>query len=139
MKSSNTAVGVDTAKRVFQLCWVEMETGEIEELRLTRARFLEHFANRAPCVVAMEACGRAQHWSRRPSRRGDRYLRTLLIHGARTALSNGKAPPEWALRLAARRPANVATVALANKMARIIWALLAHERDYRPDYGARPA
>ena len=341
MKSSKTVVGVDTAKRVFQLYWVEMETGEIEELRLTRARFLEHFANRVPCVVAMEACGGAQHWARRLralghevrllpaqmvrpfvggnksdahdaraiwtaagqpgiatvaikseeqqailalhrmrqqlvkfrtaqsnglrglvgeygevmargraglrrgmpgalerlserlpamvvdtlreqwarldrldeeiegierrlaqwhrhnaasrriaaipgvgvltataavaamgdpasfrsgrqfaawlglvprhrgsggrvrtlgiSKRGDRYLRTLLIHGARTALSNSKTPPEWALRLAERRPANVATVALANKMARTIWALLAHERDYRPNDGARPA
>ena len=73
------------------------------------------------------------------SKRGDRYLRTLLIHGARTALSNSKVPPEWALRLAERRPANVATVALANKMARTIWALLAHERDYRADYISRPA
>ena len=340
MQTSKTVVGVDTAKRVFQLYWVEMETGEIKELRLTRARFLEHFANRAPCVVALEACGGAQHWARRLqalatspsaagadgpafvggnksdahdaraiwtaagqpgiktvavkseeqqailalhrmrqqlvkfrtaqsnglrgllgeygevmargraglrrgmpgalerlserlpamvldtlreqwarldrldeeideierrlaqwhrhnpasrriaeipgvgmltatatvaamgdpasfrsgrefaawlglvprhrgtggrvrtlgiSKRGDRYLRTLLIHGARTALSNSKAPPEWALRLAERRPANVATVALANKMARTIWALLAHERDYRADYVSRPA
>ena len=65
MQTSKTVVGVDTAKRVFQLYWVEMETGEIKELRLTRARFLEHFANRARCVVAMEACGGAQHWSRR--------------------------------------------------------------------------
>ena len=39
-----------------------------------------------------------------------------------------------ALRLAERRPVNVATVALANKMARTIWALLAHERDYQADY-----
>ena len=73
------------------------------------------------------------------SKRGDRYLRTLLIHGARTALGNSKAPPEWALRLAERRPVNVATVALANKMARTIWALLAHERDYQADYVSRPA
>ena len=341
MQTSRTVVGVDTAKRVFQLYWVEPETGEIEELRLTRARFLEHFANRAPCVVALEACGGAQHWARRLralghavrllpaqmvrpfvggnksdaadaraiwiaaqqpgiktvaikseeqqailalhrmrqqlvkvrtaqinglrgllaeygevmaqgraglrrgmpaalerlserlpamvvdtlreqwariaaldeeigaierrlalwhrhnaasrriaaipgvglltataavaamgdpasfrsgrefaawlglvprhrgtggrvrtlgiSKRGDRYLRTLLIHGARTALSNSKAPPEWALRLAERRPVNVATVALANKMARTIWALLAHERDYQADHVSRPA
>ena len=50
-------VGVDTAKRVFQLYWVDNQTGEIMELKLTRAKFLEHFANRAPCLVAMEACG----------------------------------------------------------------------------------
>ena len=35
------------------------------DLRLSRAKFLEHFANRAACVVGMEACGGAQHWARR--------------------------------------------------------------------------
>ena len=65
MKTNRTVVGVDTGKRVFQLHWVDMETGEIVELRLMRAKFLEHFANRAPCLVAMEACGGSQHWARR--------------------------------------------------------------------------
>ena len=65
MKTSRTVVGVDTAKRVFQLHWVDMETGEIVDLKLTRAKFLEHFANRVPCLVAMEACGGTQHWARR--------------------------------------------------------------------------
>ena len=64
MESSRTVVGVDIAKRVFQLHWVETETGELMKLRLTRAKFLEHFANRAPCLVGMEACGGAQHWAR---------------------------------------------------------------------------
>ena len=73
------------------------------------------------------------------SKRGDRYLRTLLIHGARSVLSNSKAPPEWALRLAERRPANVAAVALANKMARTIWALLAHDRVYQANFVSQPA
>ncbi len=65
MKTNRTVVGVDTAKRVFQLHWIDMETGEIVDLKLTRAKFLEHFANRAPCLVAMEACGGTQHWARR--------------------------------------------------------------------------
>ena len=65
MKTIRTVVGVDTAKRVFQLHWVDMETGEIVDLKLTRAKFLDHFAGRAPCVVAMEACGGSQHWARR--------------------------------------------------------------------------
>ena len=47
MQANRTVVGVDTAKRVFQLHWVEMETGEMVDLRLTRAKFLEHFANRS--------------------------------------------------------------------------------------------
>ena len=65
MKTSRTVVGVDTAKRVFQLYWVDMETGEIMGLKLTWAKFLEHFANRAPCLIGMEACGGSQHWARR--------------------------------------------------------------------------
>ena len=341
MKCNKTVVGVDTAKRVFQLYWVDMETGEIVDLRLSRAKFLEHFVNRAPCLVAMEACGGSQHWARRLlalghqvrllpakmvrpfvggnksdahdarviwtavqqpgvktvaikseeqqailalhrmrqqlvkfrtaqinglrgllaeygevmpqgragivrgiaaalervserlpamvvetlreqwarvirldeeigemerrlalwhknnaasrriaaipgvgvlsataavaamgdpgafksgrefaawlglvprhigtggrvrmlgiSKRGDSYLRTLLIHGARSVLTNAKAPPDWALRLAERRPANVVTVALANKMVRTIWALLAHDRAYQRNFVSPPA
>ena len=341
MKTNRTVVGVDTAKRVFQLHWIDMETGEIVDLKLTRAKFLEHFANRVPCVVAMEACGGSQHWARRLrelghevrllpakavrpfvsgnkndahdaqaiwtaaqqpgvrtvavkseeqqailalhrmrqqlvkfrtaqinglrgllseygevmpqgragmrrgmaealgrvserlppmvvdtlreqwarvarldeeigeierriaqwhrgnddsrriaqipgvgvltatavvaamgdpaafrsgrefaawlglvprhegsggrvrmlgiSKRGDKYLRTLLIHGARSVLTTSKTPPEWALRLAERRPPNVVTVALANKTARTIWALLAHDRAYRADFVSQPA
>ena len=65
MTIGRTVVGVDTAKRVFQLHWVDLETGEIVDLKLTRARFLEHFANRVPCLIAMEACGGSQHWARR--------------------------------------------------------------------------
>ena len=65
MKAIRTVVGVDTAKRVFQLHWVELETGELVDLRLSRAKFLEHFVNRAACVVGMEACGGSQHWARR--------------------------------------------------------------------------
>ena len=73
------------------------------------------------------------------SKRGDTYLRTLLIHGARTVLNKAKAPPVWALRLAERRPANVVVVALANKTARTIWALLAHDRTYQPTFVSQAA
>ena len=65
MKNSRTVVGVDTAKRVFQLHWVDLETGEMVDMRLSRGKFLEHFANRAPCLVGLEACGGSQHWARR--------------------------------------------------------------------------
>ena len=335
-------VGVDIAKRVFQLHWVEPETGEIVALQLKRERFLEHFANRANCLIGMEACGGSQHWARalqklghevkllsgrmvKPfvgggnkndaadaraiwtavqqpgikavavkseeqqavlalhrmreqlvkfrtaqinglrgllieygevmpqgragikrdvpgalgrladrlpamvietlreqyarlgelderinqierrlrqwqgedlaarriaaipgvgllsataavatmgdakafksgrefaawlglvprhsgtggrvrllgiSKRGDKYLRTLLIHGARAVLTHSKAPPQWLTELVKRRPKNVAVVAMANKMARTIWALTAHERAYQSGYVSRPA
>ncbi len=57
-------VGVDIAKRVFQLHWVQPETGEIVALQLKRERFLEHFANRSNCLIGMEACGGSHHWAR---------------------------------------------------------------------------
>lgn len=71
------------------------------------------------------------------SKRGDTYLRTLLIHGARavTRFAEKKAEPDgWLRKLMARRNKNVAAVALANKNARIVWALLAKDRMFRPDY-----
>jgi transposase len=74
------------------------------------------------------------------SKRGDTYLRTLLIHGARSVLFHTKQPGEWLEQLTKRRPINVAAVALANKMARIIWAVLAHDRPYSKDHvSVKPA
>ena len=70
------------------------------------------------------------------SKRGYRYLRTLLIHGARSALyrieRHRGARASWAARLKLRRGANVAAVALANKNARVLWALLSRGQSYRP-------
>ncbi|MCL2523168.1 MAG: IS110 family transposase [Betaproteobacteria bacterium] len=74
------------------------------------------------------------------SKRGDTYLRTLLIHGARSVLANARKPGPWVEEITKRRPHNVVAVALANKMARTIWALLAHGRTYQRDYvSVRPA
>ncbi len=72
------------------------------------------------------------------SKRGDTYLRTLLIHGARSVVRIAERKPEadpWIRQLLARRHKNVAAVALANKNARTIWALLAHDREYQAHYG----
>jgi len=74
------------------------------------------------------------------SKRGDTYLRTLLIHGARAVLTHAKEPSAWVQEISKRRPPNVVTVALANKMARTIWALLAHDRQYQRSYvSVKPA
>ncbi len=339
-QTATQVVGVDIAKRVFQLHWIDVETGEIMSVQLKREKFLEHFANRAGCLIGMEACGGAQHWARKLielghavkllpakmvkpfvgrnksdaadaraiwtavqqpavkavavkseaqqavlalhrmrsqlvkfrtaqinglrgllaeygevmpqgragitkgiaaalaqlvdrlpavlldtlreqwarvgqldeqvaeierrlrawhkedkasrriaeipgvglltataavaamgdpksfksarefaawlglvpkhtgtggrirmlgiSKRGDTYLRTLLIHGARSVIVNSKQPGAWVTNLTQRRPANVAVVALANKMARTIWALLAHERAFQKGYVSQP-
>lgn len=71
------------------------------------------------------------------SKRGDAYLRTMLIHGARSVIyrATQRADAEsWLVKLTTRRNKNIAAVALANKNARTIWALLAHDREFRADY-----
>ncbi len=74
------------------------------------------------------------------SKRGDMYLRMLLIHGARSVLTHAKEPGEWIEQMKKRRPPNVVIVALANKMARTIWAVLAHDRPYQKGYvSVKPA
>lgn len=64
------------------------------------------------------------------SKRGDIYLRTLLIHGARSVVTRGKDPGPWIQQMGTRRPRNVVIVAQANKMARTIWAVVAHGGQY---------
>ncbi|MDF3934528.1 transposase, partial [Pseudomonas citronellolis] len=70
------------------------------------------------------------------TKRGDTYLRTLLIHGARAVVrccvNKSDARSRWLQGLLQRRDANVVAVALANKNARIIWALLSRETRYQP-------
>lgn len=65
------------------------------------------------------------------------YLRTLLIHGARSVLNHAEkhlddALCQWALRVRERRGFNIACVALANKLARIVWAVMVHGEQYNP-------
>ena len=70
------------------------------------------------------------------SKRGDNYLRTVQVHGARavlrTAPTKNDHKHQWALQLAARRGAAKAIVAIGNKMARVIWVLQAKKEDNRP-------
>ena len=69
------------------------------------------------------------------SKRGDTYLRTLLIHGARAvvraAMRKDDAHSRWIQALVQRRNANIAAVAVANKTARTLWAMLTRGEDYR--------
>jgi transposase len=70
------------------------------------------------------------------SKRGDRYLRTLLIHGARAALGRVREKQDprslWLSKMRQRRCPNIVAVALANKNARIAWSLLTSDRVYDP-------
>ena len=68
------------------------------------------------------------------SKQGDRYLRRLLVVGATAVIRHARRHPDkhpWIMKLLARKPAKVVAVALANKMARIAWAILAKGGTYR--------
>jgi transposase len=71
------------------------------------------------------------------SKRGDVYLRSLLIHGARAVIHNAKDKDDrlsqWVTRLAARSHPNLAATALANKTTRMAWAMLKNGTDYKPE------
>ena len=73
----------------------------------------------------------------RISKRGDGYLRRLLVHGARIVLfwsrRKKETRPDWLEALLARRPTNVVLVAMANKTARVVWAMLTRNETFQPD------
>ena len=73
----------------------------------------------------------------RISKRGDGYLRKLLVHGARTVLLWSRRKKEnrsaWQEALLARRPINVVLVAMANKTARVVWAMLSRGETFRAE------
>jgi transposase len=70
------------------------------------------------------------------SKRGDGYLRKLLVHGARATIqwvgSKTDRRSQWIRQLVERRGKNRTAVAVANKNARIVWVLLSRQQDYRP-------
>ena len=72
------------------------------------------------------------------SKRGDVYLRTLLMHGARAIIARSKHSP-WIEELLKRRPYSVAVAALANKLARTIWAVLFHHTPFDPEHSSGPS
>jgi len=70
------------------------------------------------------------------SKRGDAYVRSLLVHAARAVIRTAQAKTDrlstWVIRIATTQHANIAAVALANKTLRIGWAMLTKGTDYRP-------
>jgi transposase len=103
---------------------------------LRRFPSARHFASYLGLTPREYSTG-LRHRLGRISKRGDSYLRMLLIHGARAVLTRAaeSACPDrlraWVLALRGRAHHNKAAVALANKMARIAWALTVREADYR--------
>src|SRR5215212_323857 len=94
-----------------------------------------HFAAWLGLTPRIRASGGKEHIGR-ISKGGDRYLRTMLIHGARavvgTAFRKDVRPRPWLKELLKRRPVNVAATAVAHKTARSLWAMLTRAEWYRP-------
>jgi transposase len=100
----------------------------------TQFQSARHFAAWLGLTPRISASGGREHIGR-ISKGGDRYLRTLLIHGARamvgTMFRRKVKPRPWLRALMARRPINVAAVAVAHKTARALWAMLRRGEAYR--------
>jgi transposase len=127
-----------TAKRLMQLRGVGPITATALVATVGNAR---QFANGRQMSAALGLTPRQHSSGGRErllgiSKRGDAYLRTLLIHGARavirTAPSKDDRLSQWVTRLAARSHINVAAAALANKTTRMAWAMLSRGTDYQP-------
>jgi transposase len=147
---ATTTIGLDIAKAVFQVHGIDSDGRVVVRRQLKRRYVLAIFGKLAPCLIGIEACATSHHGRRFDawqglvpkqqscggrnrlfciSKRGDRYLRTLIIHGARAALGKAASKQDprsrWLASLRQRRHPNAAAEALANKNARIAWAMLA--------------
>ena len=116
-------IAIDIAKKVFQLHWVEPDTGCIERLKLKRSQMLEWFAGRQPVLVAMEACGGAHEWGRELVKLGHE-VRLLPPRMVRPFVQRNKtdAADAQAIWTAARQP-GVRFVALKTEAQQVVLAL----------------
>lgn len=116
-------IAIDIAKKVFQLHWVELETGSIERLKLKRAQLLGWFANRQAALVVMEACGGAHEWGRELVKLGHE-VRLLPPKMVRPFVQRNKtdAADAQAIWTAARQP-GVRFVALKSEAQQVVLAL----------------
>ncbi len=84
-----TTYGVDIAKQVFQVHWVDAATGEIHRKKVSRAKLAEFFAKRLPGRIVMEACGGAHHWGRTFAALGHQ-VELLPAHQVRAFVTGNK-------------------------------------------------
>ncbi|WP_323010831.1 transposase [Paracoccus sp. (in: a-proteobacteria)] len=150
-------VGLDLAKNVFQVHGADGAGRTVLRKKLRRAQVLEFFSVIALCTVAMAACGGSHFWGREiawlglvprqhstggkqrlgaTTRMGERSLRRLLIIGANRVIIKrhvhaSARPRTWLGGMLSCKPPMLVRVALANKMARIVWALMVKGGEYR--------
>lgn len=114
---NRTTYDLDIAKRVFQMYWVEGETGEIVNRRFSKQELIEFLGQRSEGRVVLEACGSSHWWARKLKALGHEVV---LLHAKfiRPFVQNNK----------------------TDDAARTAWALLARGGTYQNNYvGAKPA
>ena len=98
-----SVVGIDLAKRVFQLHGVDEAGRVVVRKKLTRAKLMAFVSQLEPCVIGMEACGGAHYWGREFRRFGHQVTSPIA---------------RWVQRLIARRSVNCEIVALATRLSK---------------------
>ena len=131
-------LAIDLGKRSFQVCSTDRGGAVLFNRTLSRAKLMQmldragavHRGDGSLCDQPLLASSGAARRTRRPV-----DIRKLLIVGAisriRWIIREGVLPDNWLGKLVGRKPRMVAAVALANKMARIIWAIMTRELNYR--------
>ncbi len=86
-----TPVGVDIAKHLIQVHFINGHTREVVDKQLRSRDFLTFFSNREPCLIGMEACGGSQHWARELTKLGHkvRLLQTRFVKAFVIGNKNG--------------------------------------------------
>ena len=133
-------VGVDLSKRVIQVHAVGADGRVLTNRALSREKFLPWCAQLPTgCMVVMEVSSSAgKNQLGTITKRGDTYLRTLLIQGANSVVNTAHTRSDpisrWALALKERSGCQKAVVALANKNARILWAVMTRSQRFDPQH-----
>jgi transposase len=123
---NDTQMAIDLAKSVFQVA-VSHAPGQVhEQHRLSRRRFPTFFLHQPPIHVLVEACGSAHHWDRELQTFGHAVSLLPPAHVARYRQGN-----ETDRADAKARGQNIATVALANRIARTAWRVWRDQRPYQ--------
>ena len=132
-----TTIGLDIAKSVFQVHGVDAQGSAVVRRQLKRRyvlAFFKIFSAWIGLVPKQNSSGGKEKLGS-ITKQGDRYLRSLFCAGAlaviRYAKIHGTTHRPWLTRLLERRPTKVAAIALANKIARMAWAMMAKGECYR--------
>lgn len=135
-KESRTARRLQSMPGIGQVCAMAIASFAPEMREFRRGR---DFAAWLGLVPRQHSSG-GKHKLGRTSKMGQRDIRRLLIVGAMSVVHwkgrDGGRPGSWLSRMLARKPRKLVAIALANKMARMVWAMLIGETDYRDPTGA---